>query len=549
MSNVTEAEIRKRYATDFPFYASRNLWLRPKRKLHNSDPGVGADPKKRGLVRLRMNRAQLYLHERAEQQARETGKVRLIVLKARQEGISTYVAGRFYWKETFRFGKRVFILSHEQDATDNLFQMVKRYHDNCHELLRPSTSRSNAKELAFDKLDCDYRLATAKTKDIGRSQTIHYFHWSEVAFSPNAVDHQEGVLQAVPDEPGTEVIMESTANGWDPVFYPMWQDAMEGKGEYRPVFIPWFWMEEYSKPAPDRFQPDADEKTLMQVNDLTLNQIFWRRNKIDSDFKGDKSRFMREYPSDPEEAFQVTGTESFFSPLLVKLARKAKNVTRSKTLVVGVDPAVSEQGDRTAILFRWGKVAPRIDYYRGMDEVAIARLVADIIEEHKPVRVFIDSIGIGSGVCAMLKDWGYEKVVVRVNSASSPRGAIKANKQKKTNDTGPKSEFKNKRAQMFHDARQWLIDQPNQLPDDDEFAADMVALSYKYNFNNQLQIESKDDLKRRIKGVRSPDGCDAFTLTFAEPVRIPKPDVRSRSDKYINDFAKKQRSRAGFMGA
>jgi hypothetical protein len=129
MSGMSERErsIRQRLKDDFQHYGVKCLKIRPK------DPRAGNKP-------LLLNRAQAYLHERLEDQRKATGKVRALVLKGRQQGISTYIGGRFYWRTTHGRGIRTFILTHEQDATDNLFTMVDRYHDNCPPLVRPESA-------------------------------------------------------------------------------------------------------------------------------------------------------------------------------------------------------------------------------------------------------------------------------------------------------------------------------------------------------------------------------------------------------------------------
>ena len=66
------------------------------------------------LIPFEMNRAQRYLHQRLEKQIKETGKVRAIVLKGRQQGVSTYSAARFYHRTTMGFGKRTLIVRYGQ---------------------------------------------------------------------------------------------------------------------------------------------------------------------------------------------------------------------------------------------------------------------------------------------------------------------------------------------------------------------------------------------------------------------------------------------------
>src|SRR5262249_39657033 len=151
---------------------------------------------------LVLNRAQRYIHGRLEQQLKKRKRVRALILKGRQQGCSTYVGARFYRRVTQNKGLRVFILTHEDAATQNLFDMVDRFHAHCPLDVRPSTGAANSKELYFDALDSGYKVGTAGTKGVGRSSTIQLFHGSEVAFWPHAETHAAGVLQAVPDAAG-----------------------------------------------------------------------------------------------------------------------------------------------------------------------------------------------------------------------------------------------------------------------------------------------------------------------------------------------------------
>jgi hypothetical protein len=150
---------------------------------------------------------QRYPHAEIEEHAKRNGRVRVLIPKARQHGCSTYVGARFYHKATHARGQQVFILTHEQDATDNMFDMAVRFHDHCPELVKPHTGASNAKQLSFDRLDSGYTVGTAGSKAVGRSKTLQLFLGSETAFWPHPADHFAGVMQAVPDLPGTEIIL------------------------------------------------------------------------------------------------------------------------------------------------------------------------------------------------------------------------------------------------------------------------------------------------------------------------------------------------------
>src|SRR5215216_1886247 len=298
-SNDRQRAIRELLKNDFALYAADCLRIRT--KAGTIEP-------------LRLNRVQLHLHQKLEQQAGETGKVRALILKGRQQGCSTYVAARYYWKATHGGGS-VFILTHEQAATDTLFGMVERFHANCPPLLRPSTSTDNAKELFFDRLDSGYEVGTAGTKAVGRSKTIQLFHGSETAFWPNAPTHFAGVVQAVPDLPGTEIVLESTANGVGGEFHERWQQAETGVGDYIAIFIPWFWQQEYRRPVPKAFVIDAEEEEYAAAHRLDAEQMVWRRAKI-AELK-DPLLFKQEYPATAAEAFQMSGHDSYISAELI----------------------------------------------------------------------------------------------------------------------------------------------------------------------------------------------------------------------------------------
>lgn len=491
-----ERAIRLRLRDDFRHYASKCLRIRT--KAGKVEPLV-------------LNRAQNYLHDRLEQQRAETGKVRALVLKGRQQGISTYLGGRFYHRVTHSRGVRVFILTHEQDATNNLFGMVERYHEHCPSLVKPVTGAANAKELSFSRLDSGYAVGTAGTKSVGRSQTVQLFHGSEVAFWPNASAHFAGVVQAIPDLPGTEIVLESTANGIGGEFHERWQQAEAGVGDYIAVFIPWFWQEEYRRPVDDGFSLDDEEATYRDAYDLDLEQMAWRRAKM-AELK-DPTLFKQEYPATAAEAFQMSGHDSYIGPELIVAARKA-SLEGIGPLVIGVDPARFGD-DRFSIAWRKGRKVEKIESKTKIDNVQGANWVKQIIDTDKPARVFIDVGGVGSGVVDVLKSWGgvYEQVVSGVNFGSEPMEPVRF-----LPDGTKEPGAKNRRAEMWLRSREWLSDVGGaDIPDRDSVQADACGPGYSYDANQRLLIESKE--KMRARGVRSPDEWDAVILTFAEPVR------------------------------
>jgi hypothetical protein len=488
-SSIAKARLA-RLKADFPLYARTCLRVLPK------DGGQPAP--------FRTNRAQIFLHACLEDQLKQIGKVRALVLKGRQQGISTYVGARFYHKASLNRGIRVFILTHQQDATDQLFGMVERFHANAP--FKPVTGAANAKELLFPRLDSGYTVATAGSADVGRSKTIRLFHGSEVALWKHAPTHFAGAVQAVPNTPGTEIILESTAKGMGNEFHQRWQQAEAGEGAYQPIFIPWFWQEEYRLPVPDGFQFTDEELDFAELYDLDDQQIVWRREKL-AEMK-DPLLFMQEYPSNAAEAFQTTGLDSFIKPHQVLKARKT-SLTGRGPLVCGADPARFGD-DRFSVAFRQGRKLLNVESKQGLDVVAGANWLKSIIDQHKPKKMFIDVGGLGVGVLDILISWGppYSTIVEGVNFGDPAQEA-----ELRPAGGGPR----NRRAEMWERSRDWLDDVGGaDIPDLDSLQRDACGPGYSYDMNSRLLLEPKE--KMRSRGVRSPDEWDAVALTFASPV-------------------------------
>lgn len=331
-----ERSIRYRLKNDFIHYAEKCLKIRTK---------------KGDILPLQLNAAQLYIHRLLEEQLNKTGKIRALIVKGRQQGCSTYVEARYFWKVTHRTGCRAFILTHLEDASRALYEMARRFHDNCPDLVRPHISQANAKELVFDVLDSGYRIGTARSQGTGRSHTIQYFHGSEVAYWPQAESHMSGILQAVPDAEGSEVILESTSAGALGLFYQMCMAAQKGESDYQLIFVPWFWQTEYQKPVPNDFVASAEEEDLAQQYNLTKEQLCWRRSKIAE--LGSVWTFRREYPCSVAEAFHADQPGALWTRQVLQQNRKNKqDIPDMKRIVVAIDPAVKavSSSDETGII-------------------------------------------------------------------------------------------------------------------------------------------------------------------------------------------------------
>lgn len=451
------------------------------------------------LAPFLFNKAQRYAHALIEKQKAETGKVRALILKGRQQGISTYIGERYYHQVSMH-GKSAFIVAHEDKATSNLYEMVKRYQDN--NPMAPSTKASNAKELLFTALDCGYKLATAGTKDVGRGNTAQLLHASEFGFWSSAQSHLAGLGNTIAEMDGTEIILESTANGIGNAFHLMWQAAEAGLNEYVAIFIPWYWQEEYRATVKPDFQLSKEDLEYQQAYDLDLEQMQWRANKISTYGFGFEWLFCQEYPGTAAEAFQTSTQNPLISPSHVMAAVNSLYRDMNAPLIIGCDPAGDgvNDADRTSIAFRRGRVAFRLEYHQGLNTMQIAGKLSEYNREFKPDAIFVDKGGLGAGVHDRLLELNV--AVIGVNSATA------------ANDP---ERYENKRAEMWWTMAEWFEDQPCRIPNNAPLISDLTAPQPKVSSNGRKLLEKKEDMKKRQ--IRSPDGGDALALTFAEPVQ------------------------------
>ncbi|MFQ5730021.1 MAG: hypothetical protein ACE5GN_06640, partial [Waddliaceae bacterium] len=261
--------------------------------------------------------------------------VRIVILKARREGISTYTEGRFYWHTSLKANRYAVCITHDPQTTDFLFKMTKRYYDNISEKERPKTKFNRSDLLEFAGLDSAFRVATASKTDFASGQLVHYAHFSEVAKWPSEKQTSllNSLLPCIPPDEDTEIIFESTAKGIGGEFYTRYwacryryevvlkdgksaikmsinKDA-HASNAYSSIFFPWFVFPKYYKKAPKEFKKTKEEKELAVLYGVNDGQLNWRRDAIENICKGSVTIFHQEFPSYPMEAFLSSGRPVF----------------------------------------------------------------------------------------------------------------------------------------------------------------------------------------------------------------------------------------------
>ena len=255
------------------------------------------------LISFEFNAAQQLLDDQINRQYAERGNVRILILKSRQTGISTYCQARGFWKTVSAQNQNAVVVSHLNESTKAIFGMVRNFYDNLpNPLVTPELKEHTNNSMAFTH-GSRWRIATARTGEVGRGWTTNYLHGSEVAFYPNS-DIIPGLLQTVP-EAESEILLESTANGAGGWFYDACMRSLRGEGEWEICFIPWYMMPDYKRKVDPYFELEREEEDIKRMFDLSDEQIMFRRLKIQE--LGGEDLFRQEYPSTPQEALVTAG--------------------------------------------------------------------------------------------------------------------------------------------------------------------------------------------------------------------------------------------------
>lgn len=346
-----------------------------------------------------------------------------IVLKARQMGVSTWIAARFFLSTAYTPGTVTMQVAHTQEAAETLFGIVHRFYrllpDHLREELGPV--RANVRQLVFTRVDSEYRVETAGDRNAGRGLSIGNLHCSEVARWPgNAEETLQGLRAAL--APGGELVLESTPMGASGCFWREWQDAPRS-GMVR-HFFPWWWEQAYTGHPPEPDSLTEEERRLMDRHRLTLGQIGYRRQLLQR-FRG---LARQEFAETAHDCFLASGEcyfdtaaidrrlEELRDPVETRLAGRLQiwfPPQSGRSYIIAVDPAGGgSQGDYS--------VAQVIDRETALQcaelqircsPLELAEEVARLGREYGHAVVAVERNNHGSGVIAYLRTiCGYERL-------------------------------------------------------------------------------------------------------------------------------------------
>lgn len=322
---------------DFYRYADNNLWIKDKDSQ---------------ITKFVPNKAQKALIDRCIQLLIEGKPIRIIILKARQMGLSTAVEALVYWWTTTHKNITAMIVGHEDTSSKNLYNMFKRYYENCNPIFQPTRKYNTKNDLVFDVddsvkekyknmglpapgLGSVIKTGTAKNVTAGRSDTVQLLHCSEVGEWENGEELVASLMQTVPLRPNTMIFLESTAKGMGNYFHKEWENAMKGDSIFEPFFFPWWMHDEYELPGHIDNYTEEERNILDLFKENGIPEDKWQvkinfRRYKEKEFKTDRKKLYQEYPSTDYEAFLASGRPRFDIESLVhyrNLAEEAEEKT------------------------------------------------------------------------------------------------------------------------------------------------------------------------------------------------------------------------------
>lgn len=314
-------------------------------------------------IPFKLNFQQIKLYKDICRQRREKKPVRENVLKARQIGFSTFIAGLFFIIGMFTPNIKVGIVADKEDHAKNIFSKYQFFYDhlddenpNYEECRRyeaehkgkpsplsykPVLKAQRGQQLFHTRYGNSILEVVVAGESSGRSTTYNLLHLSECAFFQNLKVTLNGLLETVSSKNKESMIfLETTANGFNE-YKDRWDKDASGMTSYTAFFVPWFLNPEYSDDEfEEYYRRTGKEKELPKMEEwlyerqetykLTNAQIKFYWDKYQD--KGDKGMTLQEYPFSPVDAFLTSGNCVFGAELVARRKEEVlKNILNVKT--------------------------------------------------------------------------------------------------------------------------------------------------------------------------------------------------------------------------
>lgn len=344
-----------------------------------------------------------------------TGKP-VVVIKARQLGITTLVAAYLFWKAyTSKEPIDVLSILHKQDAADEVFLKHKEFLQSIPELLRGQLRKETASYLRFDDNGASIQSTTAGGHGGTRSKSLHLAHISELCFY---TDPEEVISNVIASLNENQVVIESTCKQYGDPMHKLIQSIRKDEREgWQTIFFPWYEHEEYTSDVPEDFVIEPSEKLYKELYKLTDGQVYWRRKKLS---EIGLTSFMTEYPASEEDIFAQKGDAYYTADDLgtldvFQIPKTEENILDEPlprmTYGIGVDVAAGVGKDHSVIYVLDKKYSRPVYIYTSnrLSPDSLACRIQHISAKYNNAWVLVEANNYGHAVLNELKNLGFSK--------------------------------------------------------------------------------------------------------------------------------------------
>lgn len=384
----------------------------------------------------------------------KNGITRSIVLKPRQSGFSTLIAGINAHQMWTKHDEKGIMLADKHGRTKEVFSIYETFRKHVPVNLLPGVHRKdiiNSEEMYFESIRSGFKSETSNDPNAGRSGTRRWAHLTEFAFYRNADAIDEGIQNSIPLAKGTRIFKESTAFGISGVgasFYNQWEAAVRGESIYKPFFVSWFDVEDYALDPDNNFKITKDEKDLLKLcPNITHQNLVWRRLKL-SEYASSaqqiftpQERFKQDFPSYPEEAFLSSGFPVFDqnrlkihikvlneNPLKYAPIRISKTYLsmyqpllsvylvpeKGKKYLIGADVAEGLAFGDSSCAFIMDQDGRQVAVFHGkLDPDHFGKVLVELAQVYNDALIIPEINNMGHTTLTAIKDSGYLKVYMR----------------------------------------------------------------------------------------------------------------------------------------
>jgi hypothetical protein len=279
------------------------------------------------MVNFVMKPVQARMDAEVERAHAEHRPALIQVNKSRRLGTSSYVAARFSHRCFTRKYQHAIVMADLGPNARKIFQMYEWLFEHLPPAMQPTKAGSKGQQINLVRLYSQIDVGSAESVTFGRGGDAQLVHLSECAYYKDPQGLLSAILPGFSARGDGIVILESTASGPGSWWADLWQNSLDGKSRFTPLFFAWFedpdhWLDDPVLPE----EMTDEEREWVQLYGVTGQQIAWLRWRQDVDCQGRDDRRRREYPASAKDSFAAVGEVAWDMPTLLKCYERKKPV-------------------------------------------------------------------------------------------------------------------------------------------------------------------------------------------------------------------------------